>query len=289
MGHLAVGRLVSELLHRFVDESKSVRAALAELTTMGIHRDLTVQCDPPTSVQPLLSLTEGTETECFDPGNGIEGEAVVDKGDIHVAWSKVGPGPEVGGLAEDLGLVGDGALVPRNALENLRADGFDPYRRPGEVPGNRGVGHHHGDRAVAGHIAVVQSERGGNGPGGHVVVHRHRLPVDGRRIAGCVLPTVDGDESEHLASCPETMQVLVGVGRDPIGCRQGTEWCAPLLGTGGTSSSPRTQAEGGERRLPYGAEAQDVPAESAGHREHGRNDRASWPGEVTPTIDPGGM
>src|SRR5580704_12343684 len=129
MGHLAVGRLVPELLHRFVDESKSVRPALAELTTMGIHRELTVQCDPPTSVQPILSLTESAETERFDPGNGIEGEAVVHEGDIHVAWSKVRPGPEVGGLAEYLRLVGDGALVPRDALENLRADGFDPDRR----------------------------------------------------------------------------------------------------------------------------------------------------------------
>ena len=47
------------------------------------------------------------------------------------------------------------------------------------------------------------------------------------------------------------------------------------------------EAQGGEGRLPDRAEAQDVTAEPAGHRQHGRDDRAARTGEVAAAVDPG--
>ena len=55
------------------------------------------------------------------------------------------------------------------------------------------------------------------------------------------------------------------------------------------ASTRAAEAEGGVRRLPDRAEAQDVPAEAGGHRQHGGDHRAAGAGEVTAPVDPGGL
>ena len=49
------------------------------------------------------------------------------------------------------------------------------------------------------------------------------------------------------------------------------------------------EAEGGERRLPHGAEAQDVAAQPAGHGQHGGDERPARTRDVPPAVDPGRM
>ena len=167
-------------------------------------------------------------------------------------------------------------------------DGVDPDGGLGQVAGHRRVGHDDGDRGVARDVAVVEPERRGDGPGRQVVVHRHRVAVDGRRVAGGVGPAVEGDPPEHLPGGAVAVQVLVGVHADPVGRRHRAER-RPPLGIGPDTRPP----PGGRRpraaigRLPHRAEAQDVAAQAAGHGEHGRDDRATRPGQVTAAVDPG--
>jgi hypothetical protein len=101
------------------------------LAAVRVDGQLTVEGDAPPAVEPVLRLAEAAEPEALDPGDGVEGEAVVDERDVDIARPQVGARPQVRGLADDLRLVGDGALVPGDALVDLRADRIDPDRRLG--------------------------------------------------------------------------------------------------------------------------------------------------------------
>ena len=69
----------------------------------------------------------------------------------------------------------------------LRADRRDAHRCLRQVGGDRGVGHDHGDRGIAGDVAVVEAERIDDQPRLAVVVERQRPLHDGFGVAQRVL------------------------------------------------------------------------------------------------------
>ena len=202
--------------------------ALRELPTVRVDRELAVEGDAATAVEPVVGLTETAEPEALEPRDGVEGEAVVDERQVHLGRPHVGPRPEVRGLADDLGLVRQGVLVPRHPLEDLRADRLNAHCGVGEVVRDGRRRDDDGDGPVAGHVAVVQPERRGDGSRREVVVHRHRVPVDGVGVEPGVPPPVDRNHPEHFAGSAVTMHVLRGVQGDPIGGGHGAEGSAPF-------------------------------------------------------------
>src|SRR5947209_15121787 len=106
--------------------------------------------------------------------------------------------------------MGDRVLVPRDPFGDLGADGFDADGGLGEVGGDGRVRHDNGDGGVAGDVAVEQPERGGDRAGRHVVVHRHRVAVDGGRVAPRSGSAVDGDPAEELTGGAVAVEIVVG-------------------------------------------------------------------------------
>src|SRR5262249_1684977 len=139
------------------------------------------------------------------------GEAVVQFGHVDVGGAQVGAGPQVGGLAEGLGFVGERALVPLQAVGDLGADGLDADGWSGEARGGGDGGDGDGHGPGAGDVAVVEAEGGGDGAGLEVVVHRHRVAVDGGGVEGGVGALVEGDPAEGLAGGAVTVHVALGV------------------------------------------------------------------------------
>ncbi len=200
------------------------------------------------------------------------------------------------GLADDLGLMGNGVLVPRHALEDLGAHRFDAHRRVGEIPACRRRGDDDRDGPVAGHVTVVEPEWRGDGPCREVVIHRHGVAVDGGRIQRRIPPPVDRDQTEHLARGAVAMQVLIGVDADPVGRGHGPERGAPLAERAGHALRPPAArsmlvlgGQHGERGLPDSAEAEHVSTESRRHGHGGGNHGAARSGEIAATVDPGGV
>ena len=85
-----------------VEEPETVGPPLGELAAVGIDRQLAVEGDPPSPVQPVVGLTEPAEPEGLEPGDGVEGEAVVEQGQVDVGRAagrssttggRPGPGP----------------------------------------------------------------------------------------------------------------------------------------------------------------------------------------------------
>ena len=147
-----------------------------------------------------------------------------------------------------------------------------------------------------GHVAVVEPERGGDGPRREVVVHRHRLPVDGGRVERSVPPPVDRDQPEHLAGGAVAVQVLVGVHADPVGGGHGAEGGAPFaerardrrpLAAAATAAAPACAACAARAAK---VDSQTVRKHSTwrqrpdGHRHGGGDDRAARPGRSPPPL-----
>src|SRR4051812_25584204 len=111
---LTLARLVPQLGHAFVDEAETVGAAFGELTTVRVDRQVTVERDAATAVEPVRGLTDAAEAQRFEPGDRVEREAVVHKGKVDVGGRHVRSRPQVRGLAEHLRLMGQGVLLPRD-------------------------------------------------------------------------------------------------------------------------------------------------------------------------------
>ena len=203
------------------------------------------------------------------------------------------------GLADDLRLMSQGVLVPRNPFEDLGAYRLDAHRRVREVVGDRRRRDDHGDGPVAWYVAVVEPERGGDRPRREIVVHRHRIPVDGSGVERSVAPPVERDQSEHLAGGTVAVHVLRGVHADPVGGGHGAERSAPFAERAGNPLRPFPAAttvcrgglrcssgQDGEGGLPHGPEAQDMAAEAGGHGQGGRYDRTARTREVAASVDP---
>src|SRR5439155_8204680 len=92
---LTITSLASELSDRFVEEAEAVRATLGQLASVRVHGQLAVERDPASPVEPILCLAEAAESECFDPGDGVEGEPVVDEREIDVGRPQTRPRPQV--------------------------------------------------------------------------------------------------------------------------------------------------------------------------------------------------
>ena len=153
-----------------------------------------------------------------------------------------------------------------------------------------------GDGPVARHVAVVEPERRGDGTRREVVVHRHRVPVDGGRVQRRVAPPVDRDQPEHLAGDAVAVQVLVGVHGDPVGGGHGAEGRAPFAERARDPlAAPRRRRA---RLVPWAARAANVDSQTV--RKH-----STWrqrpeatamaaamteppgPGKVAAAVDPG--
>ena len=91
-GDLALAGLVAELGHGLVQEAEAVGAALGELAAVGVHGQLAAERDAAAAVEPVLGLAEAAEPEALQPGDGVEGEAVVEEGqvDVGVAQARCG-------------------------------------------------------------------------------------------------------------------------------------------------------------------------------------------------------
>ena len=88
VGHLSLAGIVAELHHGLIEEPEAVGPPLGELPAVGIDRQLPVEGDPPTPVQPVVGLAEPAESEGLEPRDGVEGEAVVEQGQVDVGRSE---------------------------------------------------------------------------------------------------------------------------------------------------------------------------------------------------------
>src|SRR5262249_1285016 len=158
-----------------------------------------------------LGLADAAEPQRLDPGEAVEGEAVVQFGHVDVGGAQVGAGPQVGGLAGGLGVGGGRGRGPLPALGGLGGVGRGAAGGAGEVGCGVDGGDDDGHGSVAGDVAVVEAEGGGDGAGLEVVVHRHRVAVDGGGVEGGVGALVEGDPAEGLAGGAVTVHVALGV------------------------------------------------------------------------------
>src|SRR5580704_18191869 len=76
--HLSFACVVAQLLHRFVDETEAVRASLGELAAVRVDREVPVERDAASAVEPVVGLAETAEAQRLEPRDGVEREAVVD-------------------------------------------------------------------------------------------------------------------------------------------------------------------------------------------------------------------
>ncbi len=270
-----------------MDEPVPVGAPLRELTAVRVHRQLAAEGDRAALVDPVLRLAEPAEPEALEPRDGVEREAVVDEGEVDVVGGERRAGPQVLGLAEHLGLVGHHVLIPREPFEDLRTHRLDADRLVREITGDVGSRDDHGDGRIAGHVAVVQAERRRDHAGRQVVVHGHRVAVDGVLVASGTHAVVDGDVAEQLPGGAVLLHVLAGVEADPRGRRHGAERGPPLVER---ARHPRVRGREEPQRgvggLPHGAHAQHVTAQAGRDREHGGHDRTTGTGQLHAAVDP---
>lgn len=150
---------MAQLQHRLVDETESVQAPLGQLATVGVEWEIAVQRDAPTAIQPSLGLPEAAEAQGLEPRHAVERKAVVQQRNVDVLGPQISSAPQMRGLADDLGLVSERPLIPRDTFGHLRSDGVAAYGRSRQITADRRVGHHDRDRAVTGNVAIVEAER----------------------------------------------------------------------------------------------------------------------------------
>src|SRR5690606_9353378 len=100
----------------------SVGAPGRQLPAVWIDGEPTVHGDPTPPVDEVPGTAEFAEAQTFEPGQGVEGEAVVEEGDVDVVGAKIGPAPQVRSGPEGLRQMGEGALIPRQVFHDLGSD-----------------------------------------------------------------------------------------------------------------------------------------------------------------------
>ena len=84
---LAFARLAAQLVDRLVDQAHAVGAAVRQLTAVGVQRDHAVAGDGLAAVEEVLGLADAAEPEPLQPRQAVEREAVVELGDVDIAWA----------------------------------------------------------------------------------------------------------------------------------------------------------------------------------------------------------
>ncbi len=157
----------------------------------------------------------------------------------------------------------------------------------GHVLGDVDGRHDHRDRAVARDVAVVEPERSGDHPGVQVVVHGHRIAVDGRRIECRVCALVQRDPAERLPRGAVPVEVPLCVQRQHVRRRRRAERHLPAGGAGAPGRGHLAFLHQLlERCLPQRAEAQHVAGHAGGDGHHRRDHRAAGTEGVHAAVDP---
>ena len=166
---------------------------------------------------PCLAVT--AETQCLQPGDRQEGEAVVELRHIDVRWFEVGTAPHFGRGFDRRHLRVVRPLVPSPQSERSAAR-LDP---DGVVAIGCGVGRRddEGDRTVDRDVAIEETEGVRDHPGRQVVVHGERVAERRPGIQRRVPPAVDSQPAELLFCRAVEVHVTAGVEGEPIGGRIG--------------------------------------------------------------------
>ena len=148
-------------------------------------------------------------------------------------------------------------------------------------------------RPVGRGVAVVEAQRRRDHPHRQVVVHRHRVAVDRLGVQRGVGAGVEGDLCQLLACRAVLVEVALGHHPDPVGGRRRPEGQRPLhearrpvRPTAAAHRHRRPTLIPLGRRLPHGAEAQDVVAQAGRHGEHGVDHGTELAGQLHPTGEP---
>ena len=148
------------------------------------------------------------------------------------------------------------------------------------------------DATITGYVAVVEAERCRDHARVHVVVHGHRIAVDGVRIACRVLAGVQGDLRQLLARRAVLVKVSLREHRDPVGRRGGPEGKGPLQHAAcATAAHPDAGAapRALRGRLPHRTKAEHVGGHAGGDGEAGVHHRAQLPRQLPPAAVPVGL
>src|SRR6202011_2889596 len=106
--HLAIASLAPQLHDGLVHQPHAVRAPGGKLAAVRVQGDhAAVAGDVLAAVEEVLRLADPAEAERLEPGHAVEGEAVVQLGDLNVGGPQAGAGPQMGGGPQHLRLVGD--------------------------------------------------------------------------------------------------------------------------------------------------------------------------------------
>src|ERR1700761_8808427 len=106
---------------------------MRKLAAVGVERQLAVAGNVLAAVQEILGLADPAESQRLDPRQAVEREPVVEFGDVNVGRGEGRAGPHVCSLAQYLWLVGQRALVPIEALDDLRAYRLHQNGRLGHI------------------------------------------------------------------------------------------------------------------------------------------------------------
>ena len=120
------------------------------------------------------------------------------------------------GLTEQLGLVRERPLVPGDWLDDLSAHRFDVHGFVlgvlRSILGRNNDGH----GTVTGNIAVIEAKWCRHHARIEVVVHRHRVLVDGPRVPCRHGPVIRGDSTKYRSIPAVALEIIRGVHRDPV-------------------------------------------------------------------------
>ena len=85
VSNLTVATLAAQLHHRLVEEAIAVRPAAGELTAVRVQRQVAVESDALAVTEEVLGLAHLAETEGLEPRQAVEGESVIELGDVDVS------------------------------------------------------------------------------------------------------------------------------------------------------------------------------------------------------------
>jgi hypothetical protein len=159
-GHLSLARRRAGAAAPPRRGSRSRGSGPRELAPVGVDRQLTVEGDPPPTVEPVVASPEPAEPEGLEPGDGVEGEAVVEQGQVHVGRRR---SVRVHRWAACPSTWGSWVTVPWSHETRSRIWVPTASMRMagrGRSVGHRGVGHDDGDR---GRHRAHRSRRGRTG------------------------------------------------------------------------------------------------------------------------------